>query len=503
MIEKLCMLIFLCSGQLQAANIINNIKGVGPDNGLINPYLCIQNEAGVITPVAPGASVDGNAASGNKEYAGGALRFGGCDAEKNSYLGYVGFSLNSMHNNKVATYDPPKSPVKLTEAAIDANGRVTGKITYTAIQPNFELSTKANTSQWEFVGTNLSGLEFGKVLDATVVPNLSKQDAKSNMSDLADTESFLNAGMNTIRVPLHWGYLQLEGAGKGEINKEYYDTFVKPLLETLTSAKVNAIVDLHAYMRYSTFGKNYAGCGESGACPDGQLITDSNAYKDVWSKLYKLMKSDSKINMNYIMLDLVNEPVAVPNDLVFTIQADVIKNLRAQGFQGYILVEGNSWSGLHSWLTYEWKSTDGKITYSNASLFSRENFNKAGITDLSKILINVHQYLDGDYSGTHDQCLADLTTTGADGFNLNLFVDYLQQNHLQAIVTEFGSGKDSASCSVALKKFLDYLQDNAAKNKDYGFVGWTIWSSGHGWGGYNLRVKPSSYHMTVMKNYLN
>jgi endoglucanase len=70
------------------------------------------------------------------------------------------------------------------------------------------------------------------------------------------------------------------------------------------------------------------------------------------------------------------------------------------------------------------------------------------------------------------------------------------------MVTEFGAGRNSASCSAPLSQFLGYLKDNSAKNKDYGFIGWTIWSAGHGWGGYNLRVTPESYQMQVMKNYL-
>jgi endoglucanase len=232
------------------------------------------------------------------------------------------------------------------------------------------------------------------------------------------------------------------------------------------------------------------------------MVLDPAAYQDVWIKLYNLIKNDNNINMNYIMFDLMNEPVGVPNDLVFTIQTQVIKALRNQGFNGYILVEGNAWSGLHSWSSYTWKSSDGKTIYSNASLFSRENFAKAGITDLNKIIINVHQYFDSDYSGTHDQCLTDLNTTGPDGYNLPEFVNYMQQNQLKAIVTEFGTGAGSASCSIALMSFMQYLIDNAAKDKNYGFIGWTIWSTGHGWGDYNLRVKPTSYQMGVLKNYL-
>lgn len=482
-----------------ASNVTNNIKGVGPANGLINPYFCIQDGNGQVTyALAPGQTVDANKYSGNPNYAGGAARFGGCDVS-NTYLGYAGISGSTVQ------YTPPQGVhVAYVNPAVDGSGRLTGEIHYTAIQPNFNLlsSGPKQNADWNFVGANLSGLEFGKTIDPVVVPNLSVEDAGGKLSDLADTQSFLQAGMNTMRVPLHWGYLQLDGAGKGDINSDYYNSYVKPLLESLTSAHVYTIVDLHAYMRYSVFGKQNAGCGIDGPCPDGTLVTDANAYQDVWSKLYVLMKSDPDINMNYIMLDLVNEPVAVPNDLVFTIQAQVIKSLRQQGYQGYILVEGNNWSGLHSWSNASWNSTDGKTTYTNASLFTRDRFAQAGISDTTKILINVHQYLDSDYSGTHDICQTDLTTTGANGFNLDQFVNYLQQNKLTAIVTEFGTGRDTGTCSVALNNFLSYLQKNSAKNRDYGFAGWTIWSTGHGWGDYNLRVTPSSYQMNILSKYM-
>lgn len=476
-----------------AGTVTNKINGVGPVSNPIYPVYCLTD----------GQAISHNQTSANENgYVGGSLRFGGC-SDQNTYLGYLGLSI-SNGNNSIVSYSAPAVHIAFANAAIDANGNLTGDIQYTPIQANMAVlfsAPKTNPS-WLFVGANLSGLEFGKVIDPFTIPNLSQEDASSNLSDLADVQAFATAGMNTFRVPLDWGYLQLNGAGKGEINDAYYTSYVKPLLESLTSAHINTIVDLHAYMRYSQFGKEYAGCGADGACPDGTLITDPAAYIDVWSKLYALMKNDPKIDMNYILMDLINEPVNAPDDSVFTVQTAVIKSLRQQGFNGYILVEGNSWSGLHSWTTTQWASTDGKTTYTNATLFTRDNFIKAGVTDLSKIVINAHQYLDSNYSGTQSQCVTDLTTTGENGFNLNAFVDYLQQNHLKAMVTEFGAGTDSASCSIALTKLLNYFKDNAAGNKDYGFIGWTIWSTGHGWGNYNLRVTPKSYHMQVLKNYL-
>ncbi|ETO93292.1 glycoside hydrolase family 5 protein [Legionella oakridgensis] len=497
----LIALTLLIPGSGLAANLSNQIEGVGLNNS-VKPYLCIQNDSGQVTyALAPGQSIDGNKMAGNPYYVGATLRFDGC-GYNNSYLGYVGFNVSDQGNNSINNYSPPQGVhIAYEQGAIDAQGRVTGKIRYTQIAANYDLKPAKQGKYWDFTGINLSGLEFSKSIDPFVIPNLSAADINTINSDLNAINAFIKQGTNTVRIPLHWGYLQLQGPGKGDIYADYYNHYVRPLLQTLTHAKIYTIIDLHAYMRYSQFGKQYAGCGMDGPCPDGTLITDSKAYEDVWKKLYALIKNDSTIDQHYIMIDLVNEPVGVPDDKVFTIQANLIKMLRQQGFEGYILVEGNAWSGLHSWATEQWQGSNGQ-TYTNATLFTRENFNKAGIYDLSKIIINVHQYLDSNFSGTQDSCQQDLSTIGPSGFNLMAFVDYLQQNQFKAMVTEFGVGRNSDSCTPALIEFMNYLKDNSAKDKESGFMGWTIWSVGHGWGNYNLRVTPESYQQKILENYL-
>ena len=49
---------------------------------------------------------------------------------------------------------------------------------------------------------------------------------------------------------------------------------------------------------------------------------------------------------------------------------------------------------------------------------------------------------------------------------------------------------------------MDYLNKNSSNNKNYGFAGWTVWSTGHGWGDYKLRVTPDSWHMQVFRPFL-
>lgn len=479
--------------------LTNKIIGVGSETNRINPYVCIKNKSGTFETVKPGEAINLNPHKNNNGDVGAALRFGGC-SESNFYLGWI--RLNVSNNTiKVTSYTPFEDvhiAYQYKDQGVDSNGNLNGEIHYTEIKANDKLLEQAPriNPTWKFVGANLSGLEFGKMIDPTAIPNLSREDANSSRSDLKDTQAFLKQGMNTFRIPVSWGYLQLNGAGVGEIHQDYFNNYVKPLLETLTQAKVTAIVDLHSYMRYSVFGKEHSSGSE------GTLILDEKAHQDIWLKLYKLIKNDSKINMDYIVFDLVNEPVDVPDDKVFTIQASVIKTLQQQGFKNYILVEGNAWSGLHSWDTHQWKSKDGKITYSNQTLFTRHHFEQAGITsaNLDKILINVHQYLDSDFSGRSSQCQINFRANNRR--KLDAFVDYLRENHFKAIVTEFGAGSDDDTCKNAMTEFMNYLQENAAgKNKDYGFVGWTVWSTGHAWGdGYPLRVIPGK--MSVLARYL-
>jgi endoglucanase len=500
---KLLSVLLLIPNLVYGASLTNHISGVGPQ-GAVKPWICIQNQSGQVTlALAPDQRAENaNQASGSSYYVGASLRFNGCSLS-DSYVGYVGFSLsNTGSHNEVTTYSPPDGVhISYQNRSLNSNGVAGGSIEYTPIETNPEFKPAPKTLQnWQFAGVNLSGLEFGKVITPVVIPNLSVQDSKSNNSDLEDTQAFINAGMNTIRLPISWGYLQLDGPGKGEINASYYHNYIKPLLTTLTRAKVYAIVDLHAYMRYSKFGEEYAGCGSSGKCPDGTLILDEQAYESVWKKLVTLIQNDPSIDKEYIMLDLVNEPVDVPGDKVFTIQASLIKMLRQNHYEGIILVEGNHWSGLHSW-DRTWSDSNNN-QYSNATLFSREHFAQAGITDLSKIMINAHQYLDSDYSGTHDDCLQDLTTQGDQGFNLDAFANYLKENRMKAMVTEFGTGRNASSCTAPLQQFMSYLQNNSAQGKDYGFAGWTLWSTGHGWGNYNLRVTPDSYTMSVIKPFI-
>ena len=143
---------------------------------------------------------------------------------------------------------------------------------------------------------------------------------------------------------------------------------------------------------------------------------------------------------------------------------------------------------LHNWAD---KGADG--TMQNQIVFA-----DAFIHDTARnFAINVHQYFDPDFSGTHDTCIKDMSK-----INMPAFVAYLKKNKFKAFVSEFGTGRDP-QCMADLKQFLKLLKDNAyTANKGYGFIGWTAWSAGHAWGGYpgyKLYIDSDSPQMGVFK----
>lgn len=547
-------LIFSQSGLAFSSTIYNNITPVAPTTvaspipslnsiynsqsnptgysvtSVNNPYLCITNSStNVVTTVAPGSSTD-TTASGNPYYLGADVRYGGCSSS-DVYIGYLSMNMdNYVPSSEPSFSGSPGVHIGITNLAINnSTGSMTGQVGYTQIETNLLSPPKLNNNAWPFVGMNLSGLEFSTFINPYVIPDLSAADASTSYTDLNTVQAFLNEGYNTMRVPVSWSFLIQNSTGTAATTNtaptgapitpqslsSYYPNYVQPLLETLTSSGVYVILDLHSYFHYPIYGSQYSGCGNvqiltseptANFCPDGTINVNFNDYINVWSSLISVMQSDPKINMNYIMLDLMNEPV-LPIDTadpdgsgspIFNIQAKLINSLRSQNnFQGYILVSGNNFTGLHSWTTEPAYTQDG-IYYTNADLFSQAAFAAAGV-DTSKVLINVHQYFDSNYSGTLSTCLQDLSTTGPNGFNLDAFVQYLNQNQLNAIVTEIGTPGGSTapdgqvSCQGILSGFLQYLKDNSANVNPYGFVGWTAWSTGHGWGNdYLLLVSPSS-----------
>ena len=124
----------------------------------------------------------------------------------------------------------------------------------------------------------------------------------------------------------------------------------------------------------------------------------------------------------------MNEPhdMSSISPWVQAVQA-AVNAIRAAGATSQvILIPGSSWSGA-------------------AQLPTEAGPQLLGVTDpaggTSKLVFDVHKYLDSDGSGTHTTCVTD---------NVSAFqslVNWLKQNNRQAILSETGGGSTS-SCAT-------------------------------------------------------
>ena len=527
-----------CPDTFPGSTITNNLKGLYDvlSSGTVKypklqPILCINVNGATRAPIQVKQGDSHDIAS--LDITGIDIRTEGCKPGTDPYYGTIVWYDKS--------YNPPVPPVKQNGKIITTypntmlvenykinkqTGSVTGNIKIQK-QTATLLKNKAApvTDNW-YTGINLSGLEFSTTLQGSNIPTLNQlaviNQSKTGDNDWVTLNKFVAPvgtdqkyrGANTIRIPIRWAYMQPQGSAAKDFNSEifsdYFDKLVVPMLATLTGQGYYVILDLHSYMHYSQVGTQVAGCsngeGEKQYCPQGTLVYDHAPYVAIWTQIQATISQYQNINQSQLMYDIVNEPSstqlngkvinpqALTPKMVFDMETAVIAALAkppegTQPFGGKYLVEGYTFSGLHSWKAA-----------GNTDQFTRKNFNDAGITDKiinNQVIINVHQYLDKDFSGTNNDCL---DTTGKSrnisdtDFYLQDFLDYLETNQFKAMITEFGVGPDLASCQPILNQFLQWMKKNAyTPTNKYGFVGWTAWSTGHAWSGqkgYNLYIAP-------------
>lgn len=298
----------------------------------------------------------------------------------------------------------------------------------------------STSTQWH--GVNLAGADFGEgTLPGTYGTHYIYPEVSS-------ATYFRNKGMNTIRLPFRWERLQptlMQAFNATEIGR--LTTFVNGV----TAQGMTVIIDPHNYARWH--GKII-----------GSSEVPNSAFADFWSRLATQFKDNSKV-----VFGLMNEPNNMPTEQWLSAANAAIAAIRATGANNTITVPGNAWTGAHSW-SQNWYGTP------NATVMK-------GLNDPSRnMVIEVHQYLDGNSSGTDANCVS--TTIGRE--RLQDFTGWLRTNGYRAFLGEFASG-DNATCNQAMTDMLTYLQANADV-----WQGWTWWAAGPWWGGYMFSIEPTN-----------
>lgn len=298
--------------------------------------------------------------------------------------------------------------------------------------------------QERLTGVNLAGAEFnGKRLPGTVFKDYT-YPSSSEMDYIA------SQGANIIRLPFLWERLQPVAHSPFNIAELGY---LRSAVKNANDKGLCVLLDAHNYAKFY-------GVKITENLEDGTKISD--AFTAFWLAVAKEFPDPDKV-----VLGLMNEPAFIPVTDWAAIAKQTLAALRKAEATNMVFIAGGRWSGLHDWFA----GGDS----SNAIAFANLN------DPLKRTTIEVHQYTDSDYSGTHTAA----TGKGCrppDDFDVKFerITEWAKTNQQKLFLGEFGvPGSDE--CLLTLTRFLE-LMDNST------WHGWTYWAAGSWWGNYPLAL---------------
>ena len=304
-------------------------------------------------------------------------------------------------------------------------------------------------------GVNLAGAEF----NAGKLPR--KMFTDYTYPGTATLDYFRLRGMNLIRLPILWERYQPQAYG--ELDSANL-TQLKKLVQYARQYDLCLLVDVHNFGAYA--GKPLSSYED----PAAMLF-------DLWHRLRLELNDES-----YWAYGLMNEPAKVSRQAWADIAKSVVGKLRASGASGLIVVPGGNWSGAHSW--YSASASDP----SNAELFA------AFRDPLARMVFEMHQYVDSDYSGTKTDCISVSKMQAI----LSKATAWALNNNQQLLLGEFGVD-GSEGCLAVLDSMLTSMQGSAWR-------GWSYWAAGSWWGSYPFSIQPlngvDKPQMAVLAPYL-
>lgn len=293
--------------------------------------------------------------------------------------------------------------------------------------------------QWR--GVALAGAEFG----AQSIPGT--YNTHYTYPTAAQAAYFGGKRMNTVRLPFLWERLQpalngpLDAAELGRL---------KAFVDATTAGGQFVLLDPHNYARW-------------GGQVVGSAAVPNTAFADLWRRLASEFKAYPKV-----MFGLMNEPREMPTEQWLAAANAAIAAIRATGADQVVTVPGNAWTGAHSWLQNWYGTPNGTVM--------------KGIVDpLKNFVVEVHQYLDADSSGTSATCTGP--TIGSQ--RLADFTAWARANGVRALLGEIGAASN-ATCNAAVADALTHLQNNPDV-----WAGWVWWAAGPWWGDYMYSIEPS------------
>ncbi|KAJ7674044.1 endoglucanase 1 [Mycena polygramma] len=300
-----------------------------------------------------------------------------------------------------------------------------------------------------YAGVNESGGEFGVFgTVGTGLPGRFGVDYafinKSTVDIFVDQEK-----INFFRVTFLMERMCPLAFGLGT---QYFSEYADAVNYITLEKGAYALIDPHNYMRYNDPSSQPFSGSVIGNTSDPTAAT-TQQFEQFWNQLAGRFASNPNV-----IFGINNEPHDMPTDLLLANDQAAINGIRAAGANQLILAPGNGFTGGHSWT---------QVT-GNGDAPSSDFLNML-VDPINNTAIDVHEYLDVDFSGSHDEC----TQPGPS--NLAALTTWLQENNLKAVLSEFGGGNNE-NCFEQVDDLVKYL---AANNE---WIGWTIWAAGPLWG---------------------
>ncbi|KAF2142677.1 glycoside hydrolase family 5 protein [Aplosporella prunicola CBS 121167] len=265
----------------------------------------------------------------------------------------------------------------------------------------------------KWFGINESGAEFGD----GIFPGLYNKDYIWYSEDSIDT--LIDQGLNMFRINFAMERLTPNSLN-GTIDTNYMGNLTSNI-EYITSKGAWAMIQPHNYGRFY-----------------GDIITDVAGFQQWWTKVAKPFAQN-----NLVVFDTNNEFHDMDQDLVVQLNQAAINGIRAAGAKTqYITPEGNSWTGAWTWVSSGNADTMGALV-------------DPARNDTEKLIFHMHQYLDSDGSGTHEDCVSPTIFSE----RLQEATQWLRDNKKRGLIGEYAGGANDV-CIQALEDGMKYLDDN-------------------------------------------
>ena len=308
-----------------------------------------------------------------------------------------------------------------------------------------------------FRGVAISGAEAGSDVSY----------AFQGMPDLqTDMSYYVEKGMNTIRFPIKWSYItdSISDDSPSPSGQQYLDA-IRNSIEEMLANDINVILDFHSYMRFAP--GTYAG-------NSNEIATEQDMY-NIWSIISNELKEVANQYPDQLMFELANEPYSMATQQVLDNHNSAIQAVRDAGIDNMVVLDGNSWSGLHSWNKVG-SATDGKT---NAEVFIPENI----IDPANNYSIAVHQYV--DWNGSGGSPTGQELSSFINYAHFDEFMAWVHEHNVKVMLGEFGGG-DEANSMADVNYLLQQVEANPYVEGEGGFIGWAAWVGGHTWAQHNF-----------------